>query len=65
MASDRAPVPALGSKVTHSLAASLLILSLALTGCALLIEWGWDEPDQAFLTTHVRPFSSPHSFLLP
>jgi len=39
--------------VTHSLAASLLILSLALTGCAHLIEWGWDEPDQTFLTTHV------------
>ena len=39
--------------MTHSLAASLLILSLALTGCAHLIEWGWDEPDQTFLTTHV------------
>jgi len=39
--------------VTHPLPASLLILSLASTGCAHLIEWGWDEPDQTFLKTHV------------
>ena len=39
--------------MTHPLAASLLILSLASTGCAHLIEWGWDEPDQTFLRTHV------------
>jgi hypothetical protein len=39
--------------VTHPLAASLLILSLASTGCAHLIEWGWDEPDQTFLKTHI------------
>ena len=39
--------------MSRSLAASLLILSLASTGCAHLIEWGWDEPDQTFLTTHV------------
>ena len=39
--------------MTRPLAASLLILSLASTGCAHLIEWGWDEPDQTFLTTHV------------
>ncbi|MBF8280166.1 MAG: hypothetical protein HW385_1598 [candidate division NC10 bacterium] len=48
---------ALGWKVTHPLAASLLILSLASTGHAPLIEWGWDEPDQTFLRTHVRPFT--------
>ena len=35
------------------LAASFLILSLASTGCARLIEWGWDEPDQTFLRTHI------------
>ncbi|MBF8298110.1 MAG: hypothetical protein HW395_767 [candidate division NC10 bacterium] len=39
--------------MTHPLAASLLILSLASTGCAHLIEWGWDEPDQTFLKTHI------------
>jgi len=37
----------------HSLVPSLLIFSLTLTGCTALIEWGWDEPDQAFLKTHI------------
>ena len=39
--------------MTRPLAASLLIFSLALTGCTALIEWGWDEPGQAFLRTHI------------
>lgn len=24
-----------------------------ISGCPALIEWGWDEPDQTFLRTHV------------
>lgn len=44
---------ALAFKVIYPLAVSLLILSLASTGCAHLIEWGWDEPDQTFLKTHI------------
>ena len=36
-----------------SLARSLVIFSLTLTGCVALIEWGWDEPDQVFLKTHI------------
>ncbi|MGH7411498.1 MAG: hypothetical protein ACREJ6_10645 [Candidatus Methylomirabilis sp.] len=32
---------------------SLLLFTLTLSGCASLIEWGWDEPDQAFLRTHI------------
>jgi hypothetical protein len=41
--------------VTRSLAASFLtfIFSLTASGCAPLIEWGWDEPDQTFLRTHI------------
>lgn len=34
-------------------ALTLLLLSLTLSGCSSLIKWGWDEPDQAFLRTHV------------
>lgn len=32
-----------------------LISALTLSGCGTaLIEWGWDEPDQAFLKAHIR-----------
>jgi len=24
-----------------------------ISGCTALIEWGWDEPDQTFLATHI------------
>ncbi|MGH7411957.1 MAG: hypothetical protein ACREJ6_12980 [Candidatus Methylomirabilis sp.] len=38
---------------TGRLTFSLLLFALTLTGCASLIEWGWDEPDQAFLSSHL------------
>jgi len=38
---------------TGRLTFSLLLFALTLTGCAALIEWGWDEPDQAFLRAHI------------
>lgn len=44
---------ALGIGKTPSCAALLLIFSLMVTGCTHLIEWGWDEPDQAFLKAHI------------
>ena len=45
---------ALGIEVTRLVVASVLISSLTLTGCtAALIEWGWDQPDQAFLKAHI------------
>ncbi len=39
--------------MTRPLAASFLIFSLVVAGCSALIEWGGDEPDQAFLKTHI------------
>lgn len=47
------PASVLGIEAARSLAASILICSLTLTGCTALIEWGWDEPDQTFLKTHI------------
>ncbi len=32
---------------------AFLLLSLILSGCSTLIKWGWDEPDQTFLRTHI------------
>ena len=51
-ARPRAP-SGLGIGTSRSLTPPLLIFSLMLTGCTALIEWGWDEPDQTFLKTHI------------
>lgn len=39
--------------MTRLFTASALITALTVTGCTYLIEWGWDEPDQTFLKTHI------------
>jgi len=47
------PAETLVIQVTRSLAASFLIFALTASGCTRLIEWGWGEPDQAFLSAHI------------
>lgn len=47
--------PWVRAMTSYPLVPAGLISALTLSGCgAALIEWGWDEPDQAFLKAHIR-----------
>lgn len=47
--------PWVRAMTSYPLVLAGLISVLTLSGCgAALIEWGWDEPDQAFLKAHIR-----------